>query len=72
MSLNLEEIQKLSESMERETKALKHQLYQIMWYMRGSISTSEVFELDSEDLEIINKIIKDNLETTKKTKLPFF
>ncbi len=58
--------------MERETKALKHQLYQIMWYMRGSISTSEVFELDSEDLEIINKIIKDNLETTKKTKLPFF
>ncbi len=72
LSLNLEQIQKLSEEMEREAKALKNQLYQIMWYMRGSITLSEAFELESEDLEIISRIIKDNLETTKKTRLPFF
>lgn len=72
LSLSLEEIQKLSEGMEREAKALKNQLYQIMWYMRGSITMSEVFELESDDLEIISRIIKDNLETTKKTRLPFF
>ncbi len=58
--------------MEREAKALKNQIYQIMWFMRGSITISESFELESEDLEILGKIIKDNLETTKKTKLPFF
>lgn len=72
MSLSLEEIQKLSERMEKEAKALKNQLYQIMWFMRGSITISEAFELETEDLDIITKIIKDNLETTKKTKLPFF
>ncbi len=72
LSLNLEEIQKLSEEMEREAKALKNQLYQIMWYMRGSITLSEAFELETDDLEIISRIIKDNLETTKKTRLPFF
>lgn len=72
MSLSLEEIQKLSESMEKEAKALKNQIYQMMWFMRGSITISEAFELESEDLEIIGKIIKDNLETTKKTRLPFF
>jgi hypothetical protein len=72
LSLSLEEIQKLSESMEKEAKALKNQIYQIMWFMRGSITISEAFELESEDLEIIGKIIKDNLETTKKTRLPFF
>ncbi len=72
MSLNLDEIQKLSEGMEREAKALKNQLYQIMWYMRGSITLTEAFELETDDLEIISKIIKDNLETTKKTRLPFF
>ena len=44
----------------------------MMWFMRGSITISEAFELESEDLEIISKIIKDNLETTKKTRLPFF
>ncbi len=72
LSLDLEEIQKLSEGMEKEAKALKNQLYQIMWFMRGSITISEAFELETEDLEIIGKIIKENLETTKKTKLPFF
>jgi hypothetical protein len=72
LSLSLEEIQKLSESMEKEAKALKNQIYQMMWFMRGSITISEAFELESEDLEIIGKIIKDNLETTKKTRLPFF
>ncbi len=72
MSLDLEAIQKLSEGMEREAKALKNQLYQIMWFMRGSITITEAFELETEDLEIVSKIIKENLETTKKTKLPFF
>jgi hypothetical protein len=72
LSLDLEAIQKLSDGMEREAKALKNQIYQLMWFMRGSITISEAFELESEDLEIIGKIIKDNLEITKKTKLPFF
>jgi hypothetical protein len=72
LSLSLEEIQKLSDRMEKETKALKNELYQIMWFMRGSVSITEVYELDSTDLEVLGKIIKGNLETTKKTKLPFF
>jgi hypothetical protein len=40
--------------------------------MRGSISLDEVFQLDHEDRAIIFKIIEENLETTKKSGLPFF
>jgi hypothetical protein len=58
--------------MERETKAVKDELYRYCWYMRGSLSITEAFELSTEDREIIGKIIADNLETTKKSKLPFF
>jgi hypothetical protein len=72
LSLSLEEIQKLSETMELETKALKDQLYTICWFMRGSLSISEAFDLGQEDLEILSKIVKSNLETTKKSGLPFF
>lgn len=72
MSLSLEEIQKLSENLERETKALKDELFTICWFMRGSLSISEAFDLSQEDLEILSKIIKENLENTKKTGLPFF
>jgi hypothetical protein len=72
LSLNLEEIQELSEKMEKQTKALKNQLYKLCWYMRGSLSFSESVDLSLEDIEIISEIIKDNLDTTKKTQMPFF
>ena len=58
--------------MEKQTKALKNQLYKLCWYMRGSLSFSEAFDLSLEDMEIISEIIKDNLDTTKKTQMPFF
>lgn len=40
--------------------------------MRGSVTIEEVFQLDHEDRLILHKIIEENLETTKKTGLPFF
>lgn len=40
--------------------------------MRGSISYEDAVMLSFEDREVISKIIKDNLETTEKTRLPFF
>ncbi len=40
--------------------------------MRGGITLDEAFTLSVEDREIIADIIKDNLETTKKSGLPFF
>jgi hypothetical protein len=72
LSLSLEEIQELSEKMEKETKAVKQDIYRICWFMRGSLSVADAFNLSSDDFEIMNKIIKDNLETTKKSQMPFF
>ncbi len=40
--------------------------------MRGGISIDDAFALSMDDREIISEIIKDNLETTKKSGLPFF
>jgi len=40
--------------------------------MRGGMTLEEGFSLCFEDRQLINDIIKDNLETTKKTQLPFF
>lgn len=42
------------------------------WYMRGGITYNEAMDLSATERELIGKIIKDNLETTKKSKLPFF
>ncbi len=40
--------------------------------MRGGISYAEAMHLSAEEREIITELVKDNLETTKKTGLPFF
>jgi hypothetical protein len=40
--------------------------------MRGSLSFAEAMNMCYEERQIIGEIIKENLETTKKTNLPFF
>ena len=72
MTLDDEEILELIERMEKETKAMRDNVLRICWYMRGSISYDDGMLLSPQDRELINKIIKDNLETTQKSKLPFF
>jgi len=40
--------------------------------MRGSLSYEEAYYLGPEEREIIGKLIEQNIETTKKTQLPYF
>lgn len=70
--LDTEGIEKLVKDYEKDTKALKQELFKMCWYMRGSIDIDQAHLLAPDDREIISKIIEDNLETTKKTGLNFF
>jgi hypothetical protein len=40
--------------------------------MRGGLSYNDAMLLGSDERRIINEIIKDNLETAKKSGMPFF
>ena len=44
----------------------------IAWYLRGGISYTDVLNLSQEELKNANEIIEENLETTKKSQIPFF
>lgn len=59
------------EQLDRESKAIKEDILSMCWYMRGSISYDDAFLLSSTERKMINKLIKNNLEITKKTKMPF-
>lgn len=72
MTLSNEDIVALLESMDKQSKALKDDILRVCWYMRGSLSYDDAMMLGRADREIIGKIIKDNLETTQKSKMPFF
>jgi hypothetical protein len=57
---------------DKDSKALKKNIFKICWYMRGGLSFTEAMELGSQDRELINSVIEENINTTKETGLPFF
>ena len=42
------------------------------WFMRGGLTYDQAMALALNERDIIGELIKDNLETTKKSGLPFF
>jgi len=58
--------------MDREVDEIKNEVIKICWYMRGGVTMSEAWDLDMSDKKIIGALIKENLDTTKKSGLPFF
>jgi hypothetical protein len=58
-------------SLELITKQLKDEIFRISWYMRGGVSSDDLFfKYSYEDRQIMNEIIKDNIEATKNSRLP--
>ena len=65
------DILKLVDDYESDTKQIKDDVFRISWHMRGGVTSEDLFwRYSVEDRLIINKIIKDNIETTNKTGLP--
>lgn len=66
------EILKEVDELEAEQKQFKSELFKITWYMRGGVTLEEAYAMTFEDRNIVQDIVKENMETTKKTQLPFF
>jgi len=70
--MSVEEMVAYFEQLERQSKALREEALRLCWYMRGGVTFEDAMLLSYHDREAIGKIIKDNLETAKKTGMPFF
>jgi hypothetical protein len=58
--------------MEKEADYLKSSALKFSWYMRGGVSYTDYLNMSAKERETISKIVEDNLETTKKSNMPFF
>ena len=72
LALPLDDILKEVKILENQVKQIKKDLMQTVWYMRGGLSYEEAHYLSNEEREQISELVKDNLETTKKTGMPFY
>ena len=58
--------------MEKERMGIPINAIKLVWFMRGGVTYDDLMNMGHKEIEAINKLIDENLETTKKTKLPFF
>jgi hypothetical protein len=58
--------------MDKDCADIKRSALSLTWYMRGGVSYTDVLNMSYEERSMINKLVENNLETTKKTQLPFF
>ena len=70
--LDSDGISQMVDRMDKETRNIRQEILKLCWYMRGGLTYDEGMQLGFQEREIISDIVKDNLETTKKSGLPFF
>ena len=66
------EISELVDQMEKDCQSIRQESLKISWFMRGGLTYDQAMALGIQERELINELITENLETTKKSGLPFF
>ena len=57
---------------DNQAKNLKLELMKICWFMRGGMSWNEALNLSLDERTIASQLVKENMDTAKKTGQPFF
>ena len=70
--MTADEIAKWIDDLGKESNAIRREALTLSWYMRGGISYNDAMHLSYDERTIINEIVTSNLETTKKSGMPFF
>jgi len=58
--------------MEKDCNTIRQEAFKMCWFMRGGLTYEQAMQLGVAERNLINEIIKSNLETTKKSGMPFF
>lgn len=72
LRLDPEGIEKLLENYEKIVDDIKRSAMSMAWYMRGGVTYEDVLNMSATEREFLKELIDGNLETTKKSGLPFF
>jgi hypothetical protein len=60
------------DAMEAEANTIRTETLKLCWYMRGGVTYEEAMHMSYTERTNMSNLVKENLETTKKTGLSFF
>lgn len=58
--------------MDQEAAAIRANCLRLAWHMRGGANYEQVLQMSARERDSIKSLIKENVETTNKTRLPWF
>ena len=71
-TLSIPEVLAESKALDDQAKQIKLEAMRSVWYMRGGLSFAEAMNLSHDERELVLEIVKDNMDITKTSGLPFF
>ena len=70
LTLSSSEIEAYVNQLDKECNAIRDDILRVTWYMRGGVNYEQAMQLSYEERKLIQKIVKDNFEFMKKSKMP--
>jgi hypothetical protein len=58
--------------MEKESNDIKKSALKLSWFMRGGATYEDILNMSDMERTAMSELIEENLDTTKKSGLPFF
>lgn len=71
-NLTDEEMIELFKKYENQINDIRKEAAKLSWFMRGGASFEDILEMTNAERSALSMIINENLETTKKSGMPFF
>ena len=69
---NNEQIGLYVDSLDKEAEQIKAESFRLAWYMRGGATYEDVMNMSVQERRLVSELAKENIETTKKSNLPWF
>jgi len=70
--LTIPEVLAETKALDDQARSIKLEAMRTVWYMRGGISFAESMNLSHDERQLVSDIVKDNMDITKQSGLPFF
>ena len=72
LALRPEQVEQWIDDMEKQVNEIKKDALKTCWNMRGGLSYDDALKLSYQERKMITELVKSNLETTRKSGLPYF
>ncbi len=72
LTLDAQGIEEFVNQLDKEVLGIRKEAMDLTWAMRGGIQYNDTLNLSLAERQLIGKLSKSNLETTKKSGLPYF